>query len=147
MQADRSAAGRRHLTTLNNFGRSRLAGCTHTFGQLQTYSANKNSNPRIAKYQLKGPETYSQRKVSSSGGTNSRKRKAVTHWVHFSNLSSIPCNLINSLMVLRRVIHIKHNVISKITYNSCRFRKEKRRPEGRHEESKSVLIFHHIMDR
>ena len=70
----------------------------------------KYSDPKIVKYQIKGPETYSQRKVSSSGGANSRKRKATTHWVHFSNFSSISCILINSLMVLRREIHIKHPV-------------------------------------
>ena len=80
------------------------------FGQYMTFNANRNSNPKIVKYQIKGPETYSQRKVSSSGGANSRKRKATTHWVHLRNFSSISYILINSLMVLWREIHIKHHV-------------------------------------
>jgi hypothetical protein len=79
-----------------------------TYRSKFNYDHAKNGGATVVKYQLKGPETVNQVKVSSSGGVNSRKRKANTHWVHFSNFSSILYSLINSLIVLRRLIHINN---------------------------------------
>ena len=118
-----------------------LATGTTEFGQLRLIKTLmpksevrriiKYDAQKIVKYQIEGPETCSQRKVSSSGGANRRKRRAITHWVHFRNFSIISYILINSLMVLRRDIYIlKIMYVSKVTYNSSRPEKNDGNPKA-----------------
>jgi hypothetical protein len=68
--------------------------CTTIVRQYLPSQKKKNARRRLCDIQLKGPEVFSQRRESSSGGTNRRKRKANMRLVHRSSLSSIPCSLI-----------------------------------------------------